>query len=99
MNDQFKEKLKGMIQTLHDSCTEVKYESWEPSKEGFSAMVKNLQEIVTLLGKTYIHMYMLNLRIKALEQEFAFSKCEGVETNEWFNCKCTANTRWDIHDS
>jgi hypothetical protein len=28
-------------------------------------------------------MYMLNLRIKALEQEFAFSKCEGVETNEW----------------
>jgi hypothetical protein len=40
-------------------------------------------------------MYMLNLRIKALEQEFAFSKCEGVETNEWFNCKCTTNTRWD----
>lgn len=82
MNNQFKEKLKDMIQTLHDSCTEVEYESWEPSKEGFSAMSENLQEIVTLLGKTYMYMYMLNLKIKAIEEEVAFSKYEGVETNE-----------------
>lgn len=93
MNDQFKEKkekIKGMLQTLHDSCTNGDYEYFEPSKEGFSAMAENVQEIVTLLGKTYMYMYMLNIKFKTYT---------GVETNEWFNCKCTANTRWDIHDS
>ena len=76
MNDQFrekKEKIKGMLQTLHDSCAEGEYESWKPSKEGFSAMAENVQEIVTLLGKTFMYMYLLNCRIKSYE---------GVETNE-----------------
>ena len=93
MNDQLKEKkekIKGILQTLHDSCTDGEYEYFEPSKEGFSAMAENVQEIVTLLGKTYMYMYMLNIKFKTYT---------GVETNEWFNCKCTANTRWDIHDS
>ena len=76
MNDQFrekKEKLKGMLQTLHDSCTNGDYEYFEPSKEGFSAMAENVQEIVTLLGKTYMYMYMLNIKFKTYT---------GVETNE-----------------
>ena len=27
------------------------------------------------------------------------AKFKKENSNEWFNCKCTANTRWDIHDS
>lgn len=27
------------------------------------------------------------------------TKFKKENSNEWFNCKCTANTRWDIHDS
>ena len=81
MNDQFKEKLKGMLQTLHDSCREGEYGFWDGSKEGFASMAENVEDIATLL----------NLKIK--------ETYTGVETNEWFNCKCRTNTRWDIHDS
>ena len=84
MNDQFKEKkekLKGMLQTLHDSCREGEYGYWDASKEGFASMAENVQDIAT----------MLNIKIK--------ETYKGGKTNEWFNCKCTANTRWDIHDS
>ena len=84
MSDQFrekKEKLKSMLQTLHDSCREGESGFWDGSKEGFASMAENVEDIATLL----------NLKIK--------ETYTGVETNEWFNCKCTANTRWDIHDS
>ena len=76
MNDQLKEKkekIKGILQTLHDSCTDGEYELLDPSKEGFSAMAENVQEIVTLLGKTFMHMYLLNCKIKTYE---------GVNNNE-----------------
>ena len=57
MNDQFrekKEKLKGMLQTLHDSCREGEYGYWDASKEGFAAMAESLEEI----------SIMLNIKIK-----------------------------------
>ena len=53
MNDQFKEKkekLRGMLQTLHDSCREGEYEYWDASKEGFAAMAESLEEIATMLN-------------------------------------------------
>ena len=50
MNDQFKEKLKGMLQTLHDSCREGEYGYWDGSKEGFAAMAESLEEIATMLN-------------------------------------------------
>ena len=53
MNDQFrekKEKLKGMLQTLHDSCREGEYGYWDASKEGFAAMAESLEEIAIMLN-------------------------------------------------
>lgn len=53
MNDQFKEKkekLKGMLQTLHDSCREGEYGHWDASKEGFASMAENVQDIATMLN-------------------------------------------------
>jgi len=53
MSDQFKEKkekLKGMLQTLHDSCREGEYGYWDASKEGFASMAENVQDIATMLN-------------------------------------------------
>ena len=53
MNDQFrekKEKLKGMLQTLHDSCREGEYGYWDASKEGFASMAESLEEIAIILN-------------------------------------------------
>jgi len=50
MNEQIKEDIRQMLQTLHDSCREGEYEYWEPSKEGFAAMAENVEEVAGLLG-------------------------------------------------
>ena len=43
-------RLKGMLQTLHDSCREGEYGFWDGSKEGFASMAENVEDIATLLN-------------------------------------------------
>jgi len=50
MKDQFKEKLRDMLQTLHDSCREGEYGYWDASEEGFASMAENVQDIATILN-------------------------------------------------